>query len=371
MGVKIYYYIVAAILVLGVLMPQWGRSRTRYVTLMAILHAFICGWRYMYLHGDLYMYSATYYQNMDKGWFDPDVFQEGRNFGFYWLQKVIANWTDGDFQVFLIFIAIVTELAVMMVILRYSPYPVLSFLLWDCFGFYVFGFIIIRQALAMALLMFAFCAMMERHLGRYLLMVALAGTIHAPALIFLPAYWLVKNRLSVMKMVNYAIVALIIFKARNPIVEFISEFYYEETDFAVNSAVGGRFMMIVAMIAAGVLLRGFVGRDFNVLLNLMVVAAIVQMFSGFDNVFTRLTDYYFQFVILYLPMMFYPEMDIERGDYRGTKYVRLSQHERAIALLGVVLLAILYYHVTMLNVHIELAVDDYLNYRFCWEVPVK
>ena len=57
MGVKIYYYMVAAVLVLGFLLPQRGRQRKWYILLMAAVHTFVCGWRYMYLTGDLRKYA--------------------------------------------------------------------------------------------------------------------------------------------------------------------------------------------------------------------------------------------------------------------------------------------------------------------------
>lgn len=135
--------------------------------------------------------------------------------------------------------------------------------------------------------------------------------------------------------------------------------------FMVNTRVGGRFLIIVALVIAGIVLRGFSGKNFTKLLNLMIVAAVLQMFSGFDNVFTRLTDYYFQLLILYLPMMFYPEKDTELGKIRR---LTLSGQQRAAALLCVVLFACAYYFVTNLNATIQNEADNYLNYRFCWEV---
>ena len=67
MGVRVYYYIVVAVLGFAVLLPQHGRQKKTYITLMAILHTFVCGWRYMYLTGDLLKYSGQYtriYPNM-------------------------------------------------------------------------------------------------------------------------------------------------------------------------------------------------------------------------------------------------------------------------------------------------------------------
>ena len=365
MGVRVYYYIVAAVLGFGILLPQHGRQKKIYIALMAALHAFVCGWRYMYLTGDLRKYAWGYYTITGSGWFSEDVFNGGRNFGFFWLQKLFSTMTDGDFQVFLIFIAIVIEIAVAVVIYRYSPAPWLSYLLWNCFGFYIFGFSSIKQALAMGLLMLAFTGIMEEKPGKFLFWTALAGCVHAPALIFLPAYWMAKSRLSVHKLMIYVISAGLIFVFRNQIVQFISEFYYDETDFMVNTRVGSRFMMIAALLAAGIILRGFSGRSFTKLFNLILVAAIIQMFSGFDNVFTRLTDYYFQFLILYLPMLFYPETDME--SYMS-RHLTLTNQQRAIAILCVVLLAGFYYYATNLGQTISVEADDYLNFRFCWEV---
>ena len=365
MGVRVYYYIVAAVLGFAALLPQHGRQKKTYIALMAILHAFVCGWRYMYLTGDLRKYAWGYYGITEYGWFSEEVFNGGRNFGFFWLQKLFSTLTSGDFQVFLIFIAVVSEIALAIIIYRYSPAPWLSYLLWNCFGFYLFGFSAIKQALAMALLMLAFIGIMEEKPKKFLLWTALAGCIHAPALIFLPAYWMAKSRLSIQKLIAYGVCAGLVFLFRNQIVVFVSDFYYDETDFMINEHVGGRLLMIAALLVVGVILRGFSGKNFSKLFNLMFVAALIQMFSGFDNVFTRLTDYYFQFLILYLPMAFYPEKD--KVLHPGRR-LALSSQQRAAALLCVVLLAGLYYYTTNLNHTIEYEVDNYLNYRFSWEV---
>lgn len=372
MGVRVYYYVVAAVLLFGALLPQHGKQKRIYIALMAALHTFICGWRYMYLTGDLLKYSGQYTRIYPvNGWFSEQVFDGGRNFGFAWLSKLLSLISNGNFQILLIVIAVITEIAVAVIIYRYSPAPWLSYLLWDCFGFYIFGFSAIKQALAMGLLMFAFTGIMEERPRRFFLWTVLAGCIHAPALIFLPAYWIAKSKLSVRRMTAYVISAVLIFIFRNQIVTFISEFYYDETDFTVNDRLGGRFIMIAALIAAGVFLRGFSGKNFSKLFNLMIAAAILQMFSGFDNVFTRLTDYYFQFLILYLPMMFYPERDERLNNGYQIRHLALSHQQRIAAIFCVVLLAGLYYYTTNLNITITNAIDDYLNYRFSWEVPVK
>ena len=369
MGVKIYYYMVLAVLGFAIFLPQHGRQKKIYIMLMAALHTFVCGWRYMYLTGDLMKYSGQYMRTYpNNGWFSEQVFDGGRNFGFAWLSKLLSQVSNGDFQLLLIFIAVITEIAVAVIIFRYSPAPWFSYLLWDCFGFYIFGFSAIKQALAMGLLMFAFTGIMEEKPRKFLLWTILAGCIHTPALVFLPAYWFVRNRLSVKRIFTYGIVAVLIYLFRDQVVTFVSQFYYDETDYMVSTSLGGRFMMIVSLLIAGIILRGFSGKNFTRLFNLIVVAAILQMFSGFDNVFSRLTDYYFQFLILYLPMMFYPEKDQTLTGGYQIRHIVLTRQQRFAAIFCVVCLALLYYYTTNLNVTIANEIDNYLNYRFCWEV---
>lgn len=366
MGVKIYYLVVAAVVVLGLLLPQCGKQKKLYIVIMAALHAFVCGWRYMYLTGDLIKYANGYYVIAEQGWFSEDVFQGGRNAGFFWLEKLIAMLSDSNFQVLLIVIAVIVEIAVAYIIYRYSPKPWLSYLIWNCVGFYVFGFSAIKQALAMALVLLAFDGIMKDRPGKFLFWTLLAGFVHAPAFIFLPAYWLAKRDLTLKSICIYIIAAALIFVFRNRIVVFISEFYYDETDFVYQGGVGGRFIMICLLLFAGLMLKGRGGRGFNKVFNLIVAAAILQMFSGFDNVFTRLTDYYLQLLIIYVPMMFTDFRDEPAGTLGGTKFV-LSSGQRKIAVVCIVIFAIWFYSGNYLR-PIEYAVDDYTNYRFCWEV---
>lgn len=363
MGVKVYYIVVAAVILLGLLMPQQGGKRKNYIILMALLHTFVCGWRYMYMHGDLQKYAWGYYTITDKGWFSEEVFQEGRNTGFFWLQKLLSTWTNGDFQIFLIVIAIVIEIAVAIVIYRYSPKPWVSYLMWNCIGFYVFGFSAIKQALAMGFLMLAFIGIMENKPKKFLAWTFIAGFIHLPALIFLPAYWIVKTRITPRTIFVYLVAVSVIYLFRTQIVTFISEFYYDETDYTYGNQLGGRFFMICLLLIAGVILKGFYGRQFSKVFSLIAVAAILQMFSGFDNVFTRLTDYYLQFLILYVPMLF---ADFEPEGESGAKF-RLSQKQRPLLLICVVLFSIWFYKSSCLAGS-DKSVDDITNYRFCWEV---
>lgn len=374
MGVNTYWLVVAAVIILGAFMPQKGIRKKYYIILMAMLHIFVCGFRYMYLTGDLLKYAATYYELPEWDWFSEYAWSKGRNAGFQWLMKLVSEWTNGDFQIFLILLAVITQVIFAVLIYKYSPKPWLSYLVWNCMAFYItYDFTTIKQGLAMAVLMCAMMCILESKPVPFLIFTLLAGFIHMPALCFLPAYWLMHRKVNERTLFVYMVAAGAIFVFRSRIVDFLSELYYEgndEIDFVLTSnSPGGRFFVIVLILLAGLVLKGFQEKNFEGLFNIIIVAAIFQMFSGFDNVFTRLADYYLQFTVLYIPMIFYDADQNVPLDRKYTKPI-LAFNDRSIKILVLLLTVILiwWYYRTCLGVTITNTVDDYTKFRFMWEV---
>lgn len=366
MGISIYYILVAAVIILGMITAQKGEAKKAYIGIMAVLHAFVSGFRYEFLTGDLVKYSSSFFSFKDYGWFSEEVFQGGRNFGFHWLMKLVGHLSGYNYQIFLLLVAIVIELAVAILIFRYSPKPWLSYLMWNCIGFYVFGFSAVKQSLAMALLIFAYIGIIEQKPKRFVVWTLLAGSVHLPALIFLPAYLLAKLKLNVKTLVGYVLTAVLIFAFRDPIVNTFRDMYYTDKDFAADTFIGMRFIMICLMLLIGMLLKGFRGKHFSSLFMLIGVAAILQMFCGYDNVFTRLADYYFQFVILYVPMLF-ENFEEDYYPHRLGPQIVFDESMKKMMIAMLTVFAIYFYSTSALA-PIDYALDDYTNYRFCWEV---
>lgn len=371
MGVKMYWIVVAIVIVLGLLMPQNGYRKKFYIILMACLHTFVCGFRYMYLTGDLIKYNTIFQDVHYFGYFSERVLNEGKNTGFMWVMKFISDTTNGNYQFFLFLVALVIETAVAIVIYKYSPKPWLSYLVWNCVGFYIFGFSAVKQSLAMALVLLAVIFIIENKPVQFTIVTLLAGFIHFPAFAFVPAYWISKRRINLNTIIAYVIAAGLIFAFRNQIVAFITGLYYEEDaiELSSNAELGGRFFMITLVLVCGIVLKGFKDRRFEKVFNLIVIAAIFQMFSGFDNVFTRFTDYYFQFTILYIPMLFCNQ-NRDPNIVSSNVGAILPFNEKSLQIFSFLLVIVLvwYYHYTCLGTTIAYAVDDYLNYRFMWSV---
>ena len=361
-----YYLLLAAIIALGFLMPQGTKDRKQYVVIMAVLHSLLSGLRHQQLTGDMQTYCYTYWNINEKGWFSEEVFQGGRNFGFNWLLKFFSTLSNGEFQVFLIAVAIFLGVAVAYLIYKYSPLPWLSFLVWNCMGFYCFGFSAIKQSIAMGLIMIAFVGIMEEKPRLFAIFTVLASFVHAPALIFLPAYFLSKRRFTLQTLIIYLCGAAAIFINRNQVVKLMQDFYYEEGIIGDSANLGGRFFLIVLFIMAGFALRGFNGKYFSKVANLIVVAAVLQIFSGFDNVFTRLTDYYLQFLIIFIPLAF--------ADYKDEKLLGIGEGisldipSKLKFIIIILLSAFFVWYYIKCYIYIDIIIyDDYTNYRFFWE----
>lgn len=367
MGVAIYYIILAAVIVLGRLMPQSGKKKKNYIILMAALHAFVSGFRYKLLTGDLQKYAYTFLTVKDKDWFSEDVFSEGRNFLFMWFLKAVNQITDGNFQIVLIIIAVFIELAVAIVVFKHSPSPWISYLIWNCFGFYSFGFSALKQSFAMGFILLAFSAIMEKKPVKFIIFVVIAGFIHFPAFIFLPAYIIASRKITYKNAIIYIVIAILIFALRNDIVELSSDFYYEDKNFVSSGRISGRFLMLCLIIIAGVFIKGVDGIKFSTVLSIVAIGTIIQLFSSFDNVFTRLADYYLQMLIVFIPMIF-TDFEDEKYDDSSVSYkLFLSKKQKKLLTICLVLLSVAFYYFTVLSVK-TISVDDYLNFKFSWEV---
>lgn len=369
MGHTPYILMVAAVLLFGAILPQKGTQRIWYIALMTVLHTCLCGFRYMLITGDLHKYYFMFSDSGAAQWFSAELWAEGRNFGFYYFNKIIYLLSDGDFQAFLFVIAAIIHIVLGYLIYRYSPAPWFSYLVWNCMSFYIFGFSAIKQALAMAFIMLAFVGIAEKRLGLYLTMMAIAGSIHMPALVFLPAYWLCGMKIKPNIVILYIILGMAIYVFKNQFVAFIRTFYYEDDEIMIHSGeIGSRMIMILGFTLFGLFFRGFRDPVFGSLFHIMAVASILQLLAGFDNIFTRLTDYYFQMSVLYLPMTFFPRRHVSKR-VDGLAPV-LPFNRRSMALLAAVIVAfaLWFYWTYNINITIDYEVDNYLNYRSMWDV---
>lgn len=137
------YWIV--LLITAGLALVFKKNKKAFVISATAVHTFVCGFRYMYMHGDLQKYAFEFLQIGEYDWTSAELLREGRNTLFYLLNKLVSVCTYGNFQVLLFLIALISSVAVGVLIYRYSPKPFISYIVWNCFGI-LYGFILFHQA---------------------------------------------------------------------------------------------------------------------------------------------------------------------------------------------------------------------------------
>lgn len=102
-----------------------------------------------------------------------------------------------DYQVFLIFIAVLFTVPLGVFIFRYSAEPCASFLVYSCLFAGFFAVTGIRQTVATALVVLVgYKFIKERRLLPFLLLTMIAFTIHKSSLVFLPFYFLAQKKIT-------------------------------------------------------------------------------------------------------------------------------------------------------------------------------
>lgn len=219
------------------------------------------------------------------------------------------------FETVLFVIAAFCAISLGVIIYRYSSSPYFSYLMYIALGNYMFTFYALKQAIASAFIMLSFIFIIEKKPVKFTVLILIAFLFHRPAILFLAAYVIANKKIDKYYFIalGSAVVAVVFFI--DEIVTWFSNLYYDTMEFTVNESVGFKQTMMILIIVFAIILRPpkDFDRVYKCTFNIMVTAAIIQSFAVYDNVFTRLADYFFQFFIIFVPLM------LETGDEQALK----------------------------------------------------
>ena len=226
--------------------------------------------------------------------------------GFSYLLKLCHSLTGGDYQSFYMLYTAFFMAIFGRFVSKYSPNPVQSFCYFWGLLCYIFLFDGIKQGIAMGFITLAFDAIVEKKPLRFALLVSIAWWFHAPALVFAPAYLIAMMKPGRMYLLFLAALLAFTYNFRDQILELMLEFYdtniYDyEMRFLANKAI---FML--GIVTAALVLRPPEEEDrvYGILLQFMGIAIVIQTFASYNNTFERLANYYFQFCVAFIPLVF-------------------------------------------------------------------
>lgn len=315
--------------------------------------------------GDLIKYYTLYLKCNAVDW-QETVFGDVNNVGIRLFFRLAGRFhISYDVCIFLIAALVAVSLGVL--VFRYSPSPYWSYLIYIAMGFYLFSYSGLKQSIAMSLLIFAACGYFEEKPLKATAWILVAALFHAPALIFLLLAFLPTKRSGMRYFVIVAVLFAVCFIFKGQLVTFLSQLYYDDVDTYENiNEVGGRFIMMLIIMVMALVLRPLKGWDsiYFRTFNIMVLAALCQMFSVYNNNFSRLSDYFYQFVVLFIPLM------LENG-YRQAE--KLPEHADNIcywdkrvywiASVGITIFAFWYY-----SSYVQSSATLLNDFKFFWQI---
>ena len=114
--------------------------------------------------------------------------------GYVLLNKFVGIFSESS-VVYFIVISALTMILLIRFIKRYSPIPWLSLFLFVTIGDYFASFNLVRQVLAAAICLNAIDYVKKKDIKRYILIIVIAASIHASALIMIPMYFILQMRI--------------------------------------------------------------------------------------------------------------------------------------------------------------------------------
>lgn len=356
--------VVMAITMVYALGPRVRSGKKLCVASVSVILTLFTGLRSWWM-GDLIKYYTLFRNCIGPDW-QEYVFSKPANIGIRLLFHY-GNAIGLGYDACLFLIAAFVAITLGILIYRFSPSPYWSYLIYIAMGFYMFTYSGLKQTIAQGFIMLAAMAMFDKKPGKFLLWVFLGGMFHAPAFIFLLAYPFGRKKLDAAYFLIIVGLVLFIFLLRDPLVSMLSELYYDEQDtYTAAKVIGGRFIMMLLILALSLYLRPAHNWDAQYLrvFNLMVLATAFQSLSVYDNNFTRLADYFYQFTILHMAMMLQTGRQIAASlpEHRS----RIRYHAKWVYLgltLVISVFAVWYY-----RSYLDSSTAILKDYLFFWEI---
>lgn len=361
LSLHIWVLVIVCLIALGYAVSRKNKvSKKRCVFLITVVLTLFSGLR-SWKMGDVYHYYYAFLQCNSESWHLD--FTSHDSVGTQILYRIIGQ-LHLDFGVCLFLIAAFSAISLGVFVYRYSTSPYLSYLIYIGLGSYIFTLSGLKQTIAMAFVMWAMMAVIESKPKRFLVFTALGALFHLPACIFLVAYFAAHKKIDGLYFAGLVAIAVLVMVFRDQIVEKMAALYYEdELKFNASEGIGGKFIILLAILVFSIVIHPLTdnNKTYRYLFNIMVLAAILQSFSAYDNVFTRLADYYFQFFSFFVPLVLNSRTEYVSDGTQCCGY-RIPRTLRMMGVAAITVLAAIIY-VQTLNASTDLLSE----FSFLWE----
>lgn len=174
-----------------------------------------------------YLFNNMKYKSWDVLWgnFFGKIFffKDVKEPGFPLLEKIFQIFTD-NYQVWLIFIAIVFTVPMAVWIYKRSSNVFVSFLIYSCLFYSFFAITGIRQTIATGFAVFVGDFLIKkRKFVLYIIMVLLMSTIHRSCLVCIPLYFIYNKKITIPYVSVMLAIMVFTFVFRNQVTLFLAD----------------------------------------------------------------------------------------------------------------------------------------------------
>lgn len=307
--VNILLTFVWAAIFLGIFRGDKGKKI--FCALTGLQWTLISGLRGMSVARDMYSYEQRFEKTMHTSWRDlfdnfylVYVDEEGKDPGYSVFEKIVQIFTK-DYHAFLFIVAVLFFTGLAVWVYKNSSRPLLSMIIFDSFLWSFFALTGTRQTLATLLVVFIGGKFIkERKLLPFLLITAVAFTIHKSAICVLPFYWISQIEISkkYMACVVCAIPALFLF--RNQYFNILGYLVgYEYNELESNGAYGFTTVYMAVVLSAILLLRYVKLRtpDYKLYYNALFMGVLLLPLVFVNPAAMRTVQYYSLYIMFLMP----------------------------------------------------------------------
>lgn len=275
-------------------------------------------------------------------------------FGYILFNKIVGIIYNNE-RFLLIIVSVIIVLRISKFIYYNSKIKWLSFFLFVTLGFWGNSLNIIRQFIAIAILLPAVNYITENKLKKFILNVIIAAFIHKTALIFLILYPLSKVKITKRYIFVVASICIILSKFSVDIINLIANFF--NYNFYINdigNGLGngkGMFILLSSVLIVALIYKKYINekdKNFNIYIHMIIISIVFNTLAFNFALMGRVMHYFTISMIILIPnVIFYMKEKID-------KY---------IATYLVAFLSIYYYIFIILQKDLNVVVP----YKFVWQ----
>lgn len=304
---EINLFLIIAYYIFLLLIKKLGITDKIFMILVTVQLIIINGFRHIQVGNDTYRYERSFFIARDiNNLFN--LFELDYEVGYQLIQKIVTIFTN-NFNNWLLIIAVFSFISLALFFKKYSDGIFMSYILFITMGFYDFSFSGIKQSIAITILLWSYKYIIDKKIGKFLICVFIASSIHLSALVFIPAYFIGNLKWKKYHILLVSVMYSVVYLFRYQIGRMLTVIYYEESTQILNKyvstgSIGGLALFLLATLIIGFIIYNPIkhqDRENIVLFNLIIIAFFIQSLSSFSYLFTRLNMFYLIFITIYIP----------------------------------------------------------------------